>query len=233
MSIRTVAVVLGGGMGRRAGARRPKQFEEVGGRPVIASALDLFEQTAVVDGVVIVVPPDWVDFMRAFLGRNQYPKVLDVVPGGSTRQMSSFSGLILAARLGGATLRRVIIHDAVRPFATPEMVNEVLKASEKTGAASLACPVTDTVYRVSEGRLVEAVDRKGLWNAQTPQAFEPNLILNAHRAALAAGIVDMSDDIQLVIRSGGQAVVAQSDSSNLKVTYPCDIKLLQKVSENG
>jgi len=72
-----------------------------------------------------------------------------------------------------------------------------------------------------------------LWNAQTPQAFEPNLILNAHRAALAAGIVDMSDDIQLVIRSGGKAVVAQSDSSNLKVTYPCDIKLLQKVSENG
>lgn len=232
MSLKTVAVVLGGGMGRRVGARRPKQFEEVAGRPVIASALDLFDGMPEIDGIVIVVPPDWVDFTRAFLGRNRYSKVLDVVPGGSTRQMSSFSGLILAARFGGATLKKVVVHDAVRPFATPEIVREVMNAADKTGAATAACKVSDTIYSVVDGRLVAAVDRKGLWNAQTPQVFEPGLILDAHRAALAAGIVDMSDDIQLVLRNGGSAVVAESDSSNLKITYPCDIKLLQKVLEN-
>ncbi len=232
MSFRTIAVVLGGGMGRRAGARRPKQFEEVGGRPVISFALDLFDQMTEIDGIVIVVPPDWVDFTRAFLGRNSYTKVLDVVPGGSTRQMSSFSGLILAARFGGPALKRVVIHDAVRPFATAELVRNVLKASEKTGAATAACMVTDSVYSVSDGRIAAPVDRKGLWNAQTPQVFEPGLILDAHRAALTAGIVDMSDDVQLVLRNGVTALVAESDSSNLKITYPCDIKLLQRVLEN-
>jgi len=232
MSMKIIAVVLGGGMGRRVGARRPKQFEEVAGRPVMASALDLFESMPAIDGIVIVVPPDWVDFTRAFLSRNQYSKVLDVVPGGSTRQMSSFSGLILATRFGGSTLRKVVIHDAVRPFATAELVTAVISAADKTGAATAACRVTDTMYTVADGRVVSPVDRTGLWNAQTPQVFEPRLILDAHRAALASGVVDTSDDIQLVLRNGVKAVAVESDSSNLKITYPCDIKLLQKVLES-
>jgi 2-C-methyl-D-erythritol 4-phosphate cytidylyltransferase len=231
MIIRTVAVVVGGGMGRRVGTRRPKQFEEVAGRPLITYTLDLFDRMAEIDGIIIVVPPDWVDFTRAMISRSQYSRVLDVIPGGASRQMSSFSGLILARRFGGLHLKKVIIHDAVRPLTSPDLVLRVLKASDRTGAATAAAKVTDTIFSVSGDTVSGVVDRAALVAVQTPQAFNPDVIIEAHRNALTAGVTDASDDVQLVLRNGGSAVVVESDTGNLKITYGSDMRLLERLLE--
>lgn len=229
MVIKTAAIILGGGIGRRVGTKRPKQFEEIAGKPVIACALDLFEKIPEIDGIVVVVPPDWVDFTRALLNKSQYRKVLDVVPGGATRQMSTFSGLVLAQRFGGAALKKVVIHDAVRPLTGTDLVLRVLKAVDRTGAATAAYRASDTLLRVEGDVVMEVVDRDPLWNAQTPQAFTPQVIMAAHRQALNAGLTDATDDIQLVLKAGGSAVVVESDSGNMKITYHCDIEMLQKM----
>ena len=232
MVIRTVAVIVGAGIGRRVGTRRPKQFEDVAGRPLIAHTLEVFDQMPEIDGVVIVVPADWVDFTRAMLARNRFSKVLDVVPGGASRQMSSFSGLILAGRLGGKNLKKVVIHDAVRPLVKPELILQVIKAADDGGAATAVCRLTDTMLRSDGDSVIEVVDRSDLVSVQTPQAFDPKVIMEAHRAALTAGLTEATDDVQLVLNMGRKARIVESDPGNLKVTYSSDIKLLEKILEN-
>ena len=77
------------------------------------------------------------------------------------------------------------------------------------------------------------IDRDNAWNVQTPQAFLPQVLTNAHRSAMTAGITDASDDIQLVLRNEGRAVVVESDPTNVKITHPCDVEMLRKILENS
>ncbi|HNU68612.1 MAG TPA: IspD/TarI family cytidylyltransferase [Myxococcota bacterium] len=231
MVFKTVAVVVGAGMGRRVGTRRPKQFEEVSGRPLITYTLDIFDRMAEIDGIIVVVPADWVDFTRAMVTRCQYSRIIDVIPGGASRQMSSFSGVILARRFGGPHLKKIVVHDAVRPLASVELVQKVLKAADRTGAATAAARVTDTIFSISGDTVTGVVDRSSLVAVQTPQAFDPELLVQAHRNALTAGITDASDDVGLVLRDGGSAVVVESDTGNLKITYGSDMRLLERLLE--
>lgn len=211
------AIVAAGGTGERTGGPddgEPKQFRDLAGRPVVSWALEMLTEAGF-RPVIAVVPEDWIDRMRD-LGASC--RGLVCVAGGSTRQASVANGLAMVETSS------VVVHDAARPLATPALARAVLDALSEADAAVPAVPVEDTVKTVEGGRVVETLDRTGLWAVQTPQAFVADALRRAHAAA-AKGGYDATDDAQLVERNGGRVAVVPGERWNLKLTFPVDFDL--------
>ena len=167
--------------------------------------------------VVTVAPPDLLDRANASAAGWSCSVV---VAGGSSRQTSVAAGL---ARVETA---RVVVHDAARPFATEADVRAVLDALERAPGAIVASPVDDTLKRVQDCRIVETVPRRGLWRAQTPQAFRTDVLREAHRRALEEGF-EATDDSALLERYGAEVVVVEAQGPNLKLTRPDDFPVAE------
>jgi len=208
--VRAWAIVVAGGSGARFGGA--KQFSVLGGRRVVDWAV--LAAAAACEGVVLVVPEDQVGRMAL----DAQPDA--VVAGGSTRSASVRAGL---AELPDG-VEAVVVHDAARPLAHPGLFDAVLAAlADGADGAVAAVPVADTLKRVeADGRVVETVDRTGLWAVQTPQAFRLDVLRAAH-----AGNPEATDDAGLVEAAGGRVVVVAGDRRNLKVTDPADLDVLE------
>jgi 2-C-methyl-D-erythritol 4-phosphate cytidylyltransferase len=213
-----VAVVPAGGMGARMKSRRPKQYLGLGGEPLLVHTLRVLVQAKGVAGAILVAPADRIAATRRLVDRYRVRNVLEVVAGGAERQESVWCGL--QALPGG--VRWVVVHDAVRPFITPELVERVIAAGQRHGAATCGLEVRETVKRV-KGAMVEAtLDREGLWLIQTPQAFRRDLLCEAHDKARRDGFVG-TDDAVLVERLGEPVAVVPGIARNLKITTPHDL----------
>jgi 2-C-methyl-D-erythritol 4-phosphate cytidylyltransferase len=206
--VRVWAVVVAAGRGARFGA--PKQYEPLAGRRVLDWALDAARDRA--EGVVLVVPPD-----RA---GDAEPGASAVVAGAATRSGSVRAGLAAVP----AEAEVLLVHDAARPLAPPELFDAVLAAvAAGADGAVPGLPVTDTVKRVGpDGAVVETLDRGTLVTVQTPQAFRAAAL----RAAHAAG-GEASDDAALVEATGGRVVVVPGSPAAAKVTEPGDLPSLE------
>lgn len=169
--------------------------------------------------VIVVVPEDTLEAAQATLAGSA-----DVVitAGGTTRQASVRNGL---RHVKAPT---VVVHDAARPLATPEMVRAVLEALDSAAAATMGVPIDETLKRVERDIAIETVDRSGLWRVQTPQAFVTQTLERAHEEALAAGI-EATDDAALVERLGVAVRVVQGSRRNIKLTYPEDFALAEAI----
>jgi 2-C-methyl-D-erythritol 4-phosphate cytidylyltransferase len=169
---------------------------------------------------VLAVPQGDIDYCRADIVKaHNFDKVTQVVAGGKERQDSV--RLALAAVGNDADI--VLVHDAVRPFLTIQMVEDVIKAARATGAAIIALPMRDTVKEVRADHVIQrTVDRKPLWLAQTPQAFRKDWLQEAHRKAQAEGIV-ATDDAYLLEGMGHSVTVVEGSGENIKVTRPEDM----------
>jgi 2-C-methyl-D-erythritol 4-phosphate cytidylyltransferase len=202
------AVVVAAGRGERFGA--PKQYERLGGRRVLDWALEA--AGARCEGVVLVVPPERV-------GEHE-PAAATVVGGGATRSASVRAGL--AAVPEDAEV--VLVHDAARPLAPPELFDAVLRAvAGGADGAVPGLPVTDTVKRVGpDGAVLETLDRHELVTVQTPQAFRAGALRAAHGAGGEA-----SDDAALVEAAGGRVVLVPGHPAAAKVTEPGDLPALE------
>jgi 2-C-methyl-D-erythritol 4-phosphate cytidylyltransferase len=219
-SDRAVAVVPAGGAGARMNRRRPKQYLWLDGAPLLVHTLRALLESEGMDGVVLVVPADRVAGTRRLLDRHHIPRILDVVPGGSERQESVWRGLQAVPAGAGW----VVVHDAVRPFITGGLVERVLSAARRHGAATCGLEVRETVKRV-KGAVVEAtLDRDRLWLIQTPQAFRRDLLCEAHDKARRDGFTG-TDDAVLVERLGESVAVVPGLAHNLKITTPSDLRI--------
>ena len=215
-----VALVPAAGRGLRMGGSVPKQFLLLGGEPLIIQSLRTLQAAPVVDQIILAVPPADVEYCeREIVSRHRFTKVTKVVAGGAERQDSVRHAL---AQVPSDT-EIVLIHDAVRPFVTLRMIDEVVAAARKEGAAISALPMRDTVKQVrTDGTIERTVDRAPLWLAQTPQAFRRDWIETAHSKAHAEG-VRATDDASLVEWLGHSVAVVEGSGENIKVTRPEDL----------
>ena len=224
-----VVVVPAGGSGARMGARRPKQYLGLAGAPLLVHTLRALARAACVAGLVVAVPAARVATTRRLLARHRLPRRCEIVAGGAERQESVWLGLQAA----GDT-EWVLVHDAVRPFITPELVARVLAAAGATGAATCGLPVRETVKRVGADGTAEAtLDRRGLWLVQTPQAFRRDLLWEAHDKARRDGFAG-TDDAVLVERLGGRVTLVPGLPQNLKITTREDLTMARRwMARNG
>jgi 2-C-methyl-D-erythritol 4-phosphate cytidylyltransferase len=208
----TWAIVVAAGGGTRFGAA--KQFAQLGDATVVDRAVGVAQESC--DGVVVVVPADanWAA-----------PPGVELAVGGATRSDSVRAGLALVPEDADI----VIVHDAARPLASRGLFDLVVKAiAAGADGAVPALPVSDTLKRVVDGRVVETVSRDGLVGVQTPQAFRAEALRAAHRI----GAVD-TDDAALVEADGGVVVVVEGERRNLKLTLADDLELAQRLLDGA
>jgi 2-C-methyl-D-erythritol 4-phosphate cytidylyltransferase/2-C-methyl-D-erythritol 2,4-cyclodiphosphate synthase len=215
---RAWAIVVAGGEGARLGADLPKAFVPLGGRPLLAHSIDLFEDHPAVDRMVLVVPAEWDEPASLLADELAAGKVAAAVPGGETRALSVAAGL---AQVAGDA-EAILVHDAARPFASAELVDRLLAALAEHDGAIPALPVTDTVKRVRDGVVAETLDRGELRAVQTPQAFRAAALRQAFSAAPDA--VRGATDCASLVEAAGFAVAAVAgDPGNVKITAPDDL----------
>jgi 2-C-methyl-D-erythritol 4-phosphate cytidylyltransferase / 2-C-methyl-D-erythritol 2,4-cyclodiphosphate synthase len=217
MPPRTAAIIVAAGRGLRAGPGGPKQFRSVGGRTVVAHALDAFCRHPSVNWVQPVChADDSAPFAEATAGLTYLPPV----PGGATRQASVRAGLRALAQVAPDI---VLIHDAARPFVSAAVIARAIEAAANTGAAIPTIAVADTIKQVdAAGHVVGTPPRADLRIAQTPQSFVFDEILAAHEQAARDGRDDFTDDAALAEWAGLTVATFEGDHLNMKLTTPED-----------
>jgi 2-C-methyl-D-erythritol 4-phosphate cytidylyltransferase len=222
---RLVALIPAGGIGARLGRRTPKQFLALAGGSILAATVVHFARHPAIGAIVVAAPAAHLNRCRLALRSVGSGRAITVVPGGQTRQESVW----LALQQAPSDADLVIVHDGVRPFITRGLIDAVVGAARRTGAAICALPVSETVKRVRGDEVETTIDRTGLWTVQTPQAFRAALLREAHEKARRDGVAG-TDDAALVERLGHPVKVVPGLAENLKITTPDDLRRARRMA---
>jgi 2-C-methyl-D-erythritol 4-phosphate cytidylyltransferase len=226
--MRTVAVVLAGGSGRRFGSDSPKQLQVLGGRTLIEHCVRAFDQAPGIDQVLVVAAADIRQQVHDDLVA-RYPKLTDVIQGGATRTDSTREALRwLGSRLSDDS--KVLIHDAARPLVDQRTIAACIAALDRYNAVGVVVPSSDTIVEVANGVIKRVLPRDTLACCQTPQGFRLSVIVAAYLLAdadPAFASVPATDDCGVVLRYLPAVPVAavQGSERNLKVTYTADLAI--------
>lgn len=184
-----------------------------------------------IDSATLAVAPDGAEPYEAYLRQHPAPKPLQIAPcGGATRQQTVCNAL---AHLP-AGVKFVAVHDAARPLIRHALLNRLIDAARRDGAAIPALPVQETLKRAPDGRQIsETVPRANLYRVQTPQLFRADWLINAHRRACEEDFQEATDDAQLLERAGYPVSLVQGDSFNIKLTTSEDLRLLRLYAGEG
>jgi 2-C-methyl-D-erythritol 4-phosphate cytidylyltransferase len=204
------------------GGSTPKQFLALAGLPILVHTLRALAASDLIRDIVLAVADADRDFCRReIVERHGVAKIAAIVTGGEERQDSVRAALEAADPAAGI----ILVHDAVRPFVTTDMIKRVIDAAAVHGAAIVALPMRDTVKHVgADGLIDRTLDRTPLWLAQTPQAFRRDLLADAHRQAVAKHY-RVTDDAQLLEWAGGRVAVVEGSTENIKLTRPEDVAI--------
>jgi 2-C-methyl-D-erythritol 4-phosphate cytidylyltransferase len=203
------AVIVAAGKGERMGGL-DKMFALLGGEPVLARVVSVFEACSLISQIVIVLGEQNLERGKKLVAQAGFSKVADVCPGGKLRQDSVAAGL---SRL--KSCHWVVIHDGARPLVTTALIEAGLQAAKESGAAVAAVPVTDTIKVAGDGRFVQGTPpRERLWAVQTPQVFRSDIITKAYRKAEA----EVTDDASLVEKLGYRVKLFMGSYDNIKIT---------------
>ncbi len=228
--MKTGALIVAAGKGRRMRGRVKKQFISLKGIPLLFYTLKAFEEFEGVENIYLVLEEgDFEYCMGEIIQKYGIKKVSQLVPGGERRQDSVWNGL--KAMEGHCDM--VIVHDGARPFVSPEILKRLMAAMKDAQAVVTAIPALDTMKRVDEkGIVVDTLQRETLFHIQTPQGFRYDLIHEAYKRAFKEGI-EGTDDASFVERMGMPVKVIEGSSFNIKITTPEDIALAHYILQEG
>lgn len=220
------AIVVAGGAGSRMQASVNKVFIEIEGSSILERSLQLFESSPHVDDVVLVARAS--DLPACESLRGSFPKLGAIVAGGDARHRSEFAGLrTLAARIDAGEIDTVLVHDAVRPFASQGLIERLLAGLDRTIGCVPALPLGSTTVQVADG--VIAAYPSNLWAVQTPEAFQATWLLEAHNKAARRGFVG-TDTASVVEWAGGDVAVIEGEPDNIKITTPEDLDRARRIA---
>jgi 2-C-methyl-D-erythritol 4-phosphate cytidylyltransferase len=234
--MKVIVIIPAAGLGTRMAppssgkGKKSKQFTELAGTPILIHTLRKFAALPTVSEIWIALRPTEISEFRSRLesdSKDILQKNVHLVEGGEHRQQSVASAL---REISAGSDDIVLVHDAVRPFVTPEIIVEVIAAAQKYGAAIAGMPAVDTVKQVertSEGAVITAtVPRERVVMAQTPQGFRYEVLKKAFDEAAADEFMG-TDEASLVERSGKEVAVVMGSPRNIKITTPADMELAE------
>ncbi len=207
----------------------PKPFIKVGEKSILEHTIARFLEFSEVKQIIVATSKSYINEIENIVGHFVTDVHFDIVEGGKERQFSIYNAL----KHVGEEIDLVAVHDAVRPFVRVELIEECCRAAEKVGGAVLGVPAKDTIKRVDESLTIqETPNRSFLWQAQTPQVFQRQLLIDAYESAISDGYVG-TDDASLVERISGKVQMVEGDRENLKITYPVDLKIAELIIGKG
>lgn len=219
---KAAAVIVAAGSGTRFGG--DKLCAELCGAPVLARSLMAFERTPRISEIILVVREDRLQTAGELAGAYRISKLRLIVPGGATRLLSSYAGVMSVSD----EAEIIAIHDGARPLITPELIERTVWDAYQHGAAVPAIPVRDTVKKAEKRVVIETPERSKLYAVQTPQCFQRDVIRGA-LADAAKKAPEVTDDCAAVERIGGQIWLSEGSEENLKVTTPLDLELAELI----
>jgi 2-C-methyl-D-erythritol 4-phosphate cytidylyltransferase len=232
--MKVVVIIPAAGLGTRMASaptgKKPaatKQFAELAGTPILIHTLRKFAASPEVTEICLALRANEIESFRPRLEKENFKKKIQLVEGGEHRQESVANAI---AAITAAPKDIVLVHDAVRPFVTEEIIHEVIQAAQKYGAAIAGVPAVDTikeVQRTAEGAVITAtVPREKVVMAQTPQGFRYEVLKKAFDEASADGFVG-TDEASLAERARHEVVVVMGSPRNIKITTPADMELAE------
>lgn len=222
MSTFAVILAAAGSSSRFRDKNYKKPYAPLDGRPVWLHSADKFLARQDVTQLIMVIAADDRELFLSKFGANVAILGVDVVEGGAQRA-DSIQKALERVKTG---IDLIAVHDAARPCIADQWIGEIFAAAEKTGAAIPAIPVSGTLKRVANQTISETVSREGLWEAQTPQVFRRDLLLEAYAKR---GGFNATDEAQLVERIGQKVTVVTGSSMNIKITTRDDLRLAEQV----
>lgn len=223
------AVVVAAGRGARMGSDTPKQFLPLLGRPLLAHTLDALLSHPAIDGAIVAIPHGWkARVVDEVLARVRVPKPVRLVSGGQSRAESVARALARVPRAA----EFVLVHDGARPNIAPHLIDRLLEAVAKHGAAIPALPATDTLKeRTATGFVKRTLDRSKIVCVQTPQAFRRALLARAY--ADNRDVARITDCAGVVEATGAKVAIVPGERENLKVTEPMDLAIAASLLAEG
>ncbi len=226
-------VVLAGGVGARMGnVEKPKQFMEVAGKPIIALVLEKFVIHPGFDQVLVLSPKQWIRYTKDLIQKYIPMKErIVVLEGGSTRNetiMNSIRYLEEQKLLDDETV--IVTHDSVRPFVTHRILEENIQAAKQYGACDTVIPATDTIVQsISHTIISDIPDRSVMYQGQTPQSFKAKKLKRVYESLTAQEKEILTDACKIFVIKGEEVRLVQGEVSNIKITYPYDLKVAESL----
>ena len=232
MKMYATAIVLAAGKGLRFGSAKPKQLILLGGKPVIIHSLLALSGSEHIRDVVLVVNPANKKDILGQVRKYHIPKIREVVLGGKRRQDSVLNAL----KAVDERSELVLIHDGVRPFIDRNCISRLILEASRTKAAILGVPVKATIKKVrGPGKtgsfaVSKTLKRDELWEVQTPQAFDRELLIKAYRGGNSE---DVTDDAMLIEKMDKLVSLVMGSYENIKITTPEDLAIAQAILKNN
>ncbi|MBE7056668.1 MAG: 2-C-methyl-D-erythritol 4-phosphate cytidylyltransferase [Ruminococcaceae bacterium] len=220
-----IGAILAGGKGLRMGGSVPKQFLDIGGKPILVHTIEKFQRHPEIDEICVVCPVEHCDFIWELVNQHGLNKVKYVIPGGRERQESSLVATEAMYHQHEPD-DILLIHDGARPNVDERIISENIKMASNIGACNTVIPSQDTILTSKDGKMVSGyTNRSEMYLVQTPQSFKLKVIYDAHiKSVEKPGI---TDDCSLVYLCGGEVGLVEGSKANVKVTTPEDLQLVK------
>ena len=223
-----IALIIAGGRGARMGQDIPKQFINVYDKPVIVYTMEAFQRHPDIDAIEIVCIDEWQGALKAYARQFGIAKLENVVSGGKNGQDSIRNGLYDIAERHNSDDDVVLIHDAIRPMVSQEIISDNISVCRENGNAITVVPCTAAMLKTYDSfSTTEQVPRDNLKITQTPQAFFVKDIVDAHKEALSKGITNSVASCTLYIELGRKLYMSKGSEKNLKLTTTEDIEIFK------
>ena len=233
------AIVLSAGSGKRMNSDTKKQYLLIKDKPIIYYSLNVFQQSSIIDEIILVASADDIDFVRdEIVEKYGFTKVINIVAGGRERYNSVYNGLKCCG-----DSEYVFIHDGARPFITEEILSRAMNVLKECGSAVVGMPVKDTIKIVNDNlEVTDTPNRKTVWQVQTPQCFRADIAISAYErliyeeesGALKTRGIQVTDDAMVVetfYKSDSEALggvkLVEGSYENIKITTPEDLKIAE------
>ena len=222
-----IALIIAGGSGSRMHQDIPKQFLTVNERPVIIYTLEAFQNHADIDEIAVVCLPGWEQVLRAYASQFNISKLKQIIPGGENGQASIRNG-VFALEKDGSPDDIVLVHDAIRPLVSAEIISDCIVKTRQHGCAIATIPCAEAMLETSDGQIsTGSYPRDYLRRTQTPQGFTLGKICSLHRRAVEAGILNSVASCTLMLEMGEQVYFSSGSEKNIKLTTVEDIDIFK------
>ena len=226
-------VVLAGGKGTRMGnVEKPKQFMEVGGKPIIIHTIEKFVVCQEFDKVLVLSPKQWInhtqDLIRKFIPNCDNVVVLE---GGATRNETIMNSIKYIDEQGCLDDETIIVtHDSVRPFVTHRILEENVKFAREYGACDTVIPATDTIVESKDNQFITNIpDRSKMYQGQTPQTFRAKMLRELYDSLTEEEKTVLTDACKILVLKGEKIHLVDGEVFNIKITYPYDLRVAESL----
>lgn len=226
--MKNASIIVAGGLGSRMNSQLPKQFMDLGGKPVLQWSLESFASAETVEKLVLVLPKDWIEESKNFLKSFKTSKSFIIVQGGKLRQDSVLNGLNALDE----SFDFVAVHDAARPGITKEAIEKGFDKAARNGNAVFVMPSYDTLAVVEADGIVDNLDRNKVFRVQTPQIFRCSHLKIALNKAKEEHIVG-TDEASLIRLLGHKVYIVEGSEKLAKITTATDLKRAEFLLEKG